>query len=101
MIKSLIRFSAVFVFTSLSVFAAVPDGRIAYWSMNAITSGQVLDEVNANHLTVVGTPTVEPALVGNGLIYAGRSLYVSHDGNRDFGARRDRWHRQQFDRLTG
>jgi hypothetical protein len=69
MTKRILSFALV-LFAVLAVKAAVPEGRIVYWPMNAIVDGRTLDEANANHLTVIGTPTVEPALVGNGLTFA-------------------------------
>lgn len=64
-----LRLLAFFLLACVSVRAAVPDGRVAYWPLNSIVSGQTLDEVNANHLSVVGNPTVEAALIGNGLTF--------------------------------
>jgi hypothetical protein len=57
--------------------AGVRDGLVYHWPLEANSGGLALDVAFTNHMTIVGTPVIEPGKVGNAFTFDGLPTYLN------------------------
>jgi len=75
--KSLSVVSLIF-FTTFAAFAAVTDGLVSYWPLDATNSGTTPDALFTNTLSVVGPVTVASGQLGNAFTLNGTTTYLTN-----------------------